>query len=141
MMSLSLCKRESMQIAICLTIQQPYGLGVEAVQGPVGSRLGASVPLAERQQREQSLTCMAGLFQGLPLTLPGKEVLDGRELVPGDVLDRVHYPLQRLAVGCQAVAIRSGNASSQDALSGAGVELFEDLRANAFSSSGWLVYL
>ena len=33
------------QEAIWLTIYQSYGLGVEAVQGPVGSRLGASVPL------------------------------------------------------------------------------------------------
>ena len=36
-------------------------------------------------------------------------------------------------VGCQAVAIPSGNADSPDALNGAAVELFQDLRARAKS--------
>ena len=55
------------------------------------------------------------------MTPPGIEVLDGRELSPSDVLGRPHYPLPCLAVGCNAVAISSGDAASQDALSGAAV--------------------
>ena len=34
------------QVAISLTVQQSYGLWVEAVQEPFGPRLGAPVPLA-----------------------------------------------------------------------------------------------
>ena len=59
-------------------------MGVEALQGPVGSRLGVSVPLDVHFS-------------------PFIEVLD--------VLGRTHYPLYRLAVGCQAVAISSGDAA------------------------------
>ena len=36
--------------------------GVEAVKEPLGPRLGAPVPLAVRQQREQSMTRVAGVF-------------------------------------------------------------------------------
>ena len=46
---------------------------------------------------------------------------------------RTNYPLWRLAFGCQAVAIPSGEAVSQDALNGAAVELFENPRAHAKS--------
>jgi hypothetical protein len=38
-----------------------------------------------------------------------------------------------LGGSCQAVSIPSGDAASQDALSGAAVKLFEDLRAQLFS--------
>jgi hypothetical protein len=34
-----------------------------------------------------------GNFYSLPLTPPGIEVLDGRELGPSDVLGRSKYPL------------------------------------------------
>jgi hypothetical protein len=37
-------------------------LGVEAVSKPLGPRLGASIPLAVREQREQSMTRVAGVF-------------------------------------------------------------------------------
>ena len=78
-----------------LDIQQSYGLEVEAVQGPVGSRLGASVQLAVWEQREQSMSWMAGVFNnfpGLPFTLPDIEVLEGRDLGPCDVLGCItHY--------------------------------------------------
>ena len=72
---------------------------------------------------------------GLPLTLPGIEVLDGRELGPSDVLGCRHYWAVRIcsAVGFQAVAIPSGDAASQDGLDVAAVELFEDPRAHAKS--------
>ena len=43
------------------------------------------------KQREQSMTTVAGVFdnfKGLPLTPPGVEVLDGRQLCPRDVLGR-----------------------------------------------------
>jgi hypothetical protein len=33
------------------------------------------------------------IFEGLPLTPPGIEVLDGRKLGPSDVLGHSHYPL------------------------------------------------
>ena len=39
---------------------------------------------------------VAGVFEnfsGLPLTTPGIEVLDGRELASSDVLGHSHYPL------------------------------------------------
>jgi hypothetical protein len=36
------------QEAILLAVQESYGSGVEAVQKPLGSRLGAPVPLAVR---------------------------------------------------------------------------------------------
>ena len=39
---------------------------------------------------------VAGVFdnlQGLLLTPPGIEVLDGRKLGPSDVLGRSHYPM------------------------------------------------
>ena len=42
------------------------------------------------------MTSMAGVFhnfQGVPLTPPGIEVLDGRKLTPSDVLDSLHYPM------------------------------------------------
>ena len=80
------------------------------------------------------MACVAGVFEkmlGLPLTPPGIEVLDGREHGASDVLGRPHYPLWYLAVGCQAVAIPSGDAASQDALNGAAVKRLEDLRAHA----------
>ena len=47
-------------------------MGVEAVKLPFGPRLGAPVPLAMREQREQSMTWVTGDFDnflGLPLTL------------------------------------------------------------------------
>jgi hypothetical protein len=60
------------------------------------------------------------------LTPPGIEVMDGRELGPGDVLGRTHHLVssdttlcKRLAVGCQAVAVPSCDVASQDALNGA----------------------
>jgi hypothetical protein len=34
------------RVAIWLNIQQFYGLGLEAVEAPVGSRLGVLVPLS-----------------------------------------------------------------------------------------------
>ena len=40
---------------------------------------------------------------------------------------------KRLAVGGREVAIPGGDATSQDALDGAAVELFEDLRTHATS--------
>ena len=79
------------------------------------------------------MTWVAGVFdhfQGLPLTPPGIEILDGRKLGPGDVLGRTHYPLQWLAVGGRAVAIPGSDATSQDALDGAAVEPFDDLRTH-----------
>ena len=84
-----------------LTIKHYYGLGVEAVQGPVGSRLASLVPLDVWQQREETMNWVAGvldIFQGIPLTLPGIEVLDDRQLGPSDVLGRTHYTLQQLAI-------------------------------------------
>jgi hypothetical protein len=75
------------------------------------------------------MTRVAGvfdIFDGLPLIPPGIEVLDGGKLGPGDVLGRTHYPLLCLAVGGRAVAI-------PDALEGAAVEPFEDLRTHAKS--------
>ena len=71
-------------------------MGIEAVKKPFGPRLGALVTLAVRWQREQFMTRVAavyGNFYGLPLTPPGIEVLDGRKLVPCDVLGRTHYTL------------------------------------------------
>ena len=50
-----------------------------------------------RLQRDQSMTRVAGVFdhfQGLPLTPPGIEVLDGRKLGPRDVLGRTHKVIQ-----------------------------------------------
>lgn len=111
-------------------VQEPYGFGVEAVQGPVVSRLGARLPLAMWYQRELSMPWVAGVFDnylGLPLTLPGIEVLDGWELSSRDVLGCTLRPLQSLAVGCLAVAVPSGDAASQYVLNGAAVEPFKDL--------------
>jgi hypothetical protein len=45
----------------------------------------------------------------------------------------MYWALRTLRVGCQAFAIPSGDAASQDALNGAAVELFQDLRAHAKS--------
>ena len=96
-------------------------------------RLGTPVPLAMRQQREQSMTGVAGVFdnfQSLRLTPPGVEVLDGRQLSPSDVLGHTHYPLQCLAVRGRAIAVPGSDATvrSQDALDVAAVEPFEDLK-------------
>jgi hypothetical protein len=71
-------------------------LGVEDVQAPVGSRLGAPISLAVRSQREQFMAWVSGVydhFWGLPLTPTGIEFLDGRELGPSDVLGCTHHPL------------------------------------------------
>ena len=35
-------------VAICLAVQESYGMGVEAVEKPFGPRLGTPVPLAVR---------------------------------------------------------------------------------------------
>ena len=69
---------------------------VNAVQTPLGPRLGAQVPLAVCLQREQSMTRVARVFGnslGIPLTPPGIDVLEGRKLGPNDVLDCTHSPL------------------------------------------------
>ena len=82
------------------------------------------------------MTGLTGVFDnflGLPLTPPGVEVLDGRQLSPSDVLGRTHYPLSCLVVGGQAVAVSGSDATSQDALDVAAVEPFEDLRTHAKS--------
>ena len=74
---------------------------------------------------------MTGVFdncQGLPLTPPGVEVLDGRQLCPSDVLGCTHYPLKFLAV-----AVPGSDATGQDALDVAAVEPFGDLRTHAKS--------
>jgi hypothetical protein len=71
-------------------------LGVEAVKKPFGPRLGAPVPRAAQQQREQSMTWVTVVFDHflvLPLTLPNKQLLDGRKIGPSDVLGCTHYPL------------------------------------------------
>ena len=59
----------------------------------------------------------------------------GPRLGPSDVLGCMHYPLQCL-VGCRAVTIPGGDATGQDALDGAAVELFDNLwtHANSFQS-------
>jgi hypothetical protein len=72
------------------------------------------------------MTWVAGVFDNLlghPLTPTGIEILGVRELVPSDVLGRTHCPLQCFAVGCQAVAIPSGDGTCQEALHGVAVEL------------------
>ena len=79
-----------------------YGLGIEAVQEPVGVRLDAPVSLAMQKQRKQSMVWVVGVFNsflGLPFTPPDTEGLDGRELGPSDVLDRLHHH----ALGSRAV--------------------------------------
>ena len=71
-------------------------MGIEAVQEPVGARSGTPLPLAVRKQREQSMACVAGVFNNfpsLPFTPPDIEVLDGRELGPNDALGCPHNPL------------------------------------------------
>ena len=82
------------------------------------------------------MTRVAGVsdnFSGLPLTQPGIEVLDGRRLGPSDVLGRMHYPMQCLAVRGRAVAIPGSDATRQGALDGAAEKPFEDLRTHAKS--------
>ena len=84
------------------------------------------------------MTGVAGVFDhflGLPLTPPGVEVLDDRQLSPSDVLGCTHYPLLVLclAVRGRAVAVPGSDATSQDALDVAAVEPFEDLRTHAIS--------
>ena len=73
------------------------------------------------------------IFSVLPLTPPGVEVLDGRQLCPSDVLGRPHYPLKSLAVGGRAVTTPGSDATRQDALDGAVVKPFEDLKTHAKS--------
>ena len=82
------------------------------------------------------MTWVAGVFdnlKGLTLTPPGIEVLNGTKLGPSYVLSRSHYPLSCLVVGDRAVAIPGSNATRQDALDGAAVESFYDLRTHAKS--------
>ena len=82
------------------------------------------------------MTWVAGVFdnfKSLPLTPPGIEVLNGRELGHNDVLGRTHYPLKCLAVAGQAIAVPGSDATGQDALDVAAVEPFEDLRTHAKS--------
>jgi hypothetical protein len=43
------------RVAICLTFQETYGLGVEDVKKPFGPRLGALVPLERRLPEHQAL--------------------------------------------------------------------------------------
>jgi hypothetical protein len=67
-------------------------LGLEAVQGPVGSRLGILVPLV-CINRESSLWLgwlESYNFGGIPLTPSG---MAGRELSPSHVLGHTHRPL------------------------------------------------
>jgi hypothetical protein len=62
---------------------------------------------------------------------PDREVLDGRELCPSDVLGCPHHHLYLHAIEGSAVAMSSIDRASQDALIGPAVELFEDFRDNA----------
>ena len=71
-----------------------------------------------------------GHFSVLPLTPPGIEVLDGRELGPSNVLACPHHPLWCFAVEGDAFAMPSGEAASQNVLDGAALEPFEDPRAS-----------
>ena len=66
--NLSVCKLPTSTVT-GLTIKQSYGLGTEAVQGPFGSRLGASVPPAVRQKREQPMTWVAKVFYNFKVLL------------------------------------------------------------------------
>ena len=59
------------------------------------------------------------------------EFLDSRELGPSDVLGCLHHPLLRFAVNVLAFAVPRGDAAIEDALNGAAVEMFENLRAHA----------
>ena len=60
--------------------------------------------------------------------------LDGRKLGPSDVLGGTHCPLWTLTVECRAVVIPGGDATGQDALDDAAVDIFEDLWTHAKSS-------
>ena len=82
------------------------------------------------RQKENSL--LLGWLESLTIFGPSSDTasykgLDGRELGPSDVLGHTHYPLLRL------VSIPSGDAANEDALNGAAIEYFEDLRAQAKS--------
>jgi hypothetical protein len=91
---------------IFVAILQFYGLGIEAVQEPVGVRLDAPVLLAVWKQREQSMAWLAGDF---PLS---------HHLISMSAPPSVGH-----ATEGGAVAIPSSDAASQDALNGAAVEL------------------
>ena len=71
------------------------------------------------------MTGVAGVFDnflGLPLTPPGVEVLDDRQLSPSDVLGRTHHPLLLLCLAVRGRAVAVPGSDAKHALDGAAVE-------------------
>lgn len=85
----------------CSRVQKYYGLQDEAVSEPGGAGLDAAVPSARRQQAEQFVTRVVGVFDNpfsfLP-TLLGVEVLHGWQLPANDVLGSF-YIYDRVEIG------------------------------------------
>ena len=65
---------------------------------------------------------------GLPVTLGGVGVLEGRYFAPGDALCRPHYPLESLTGVGGAVALPGGDTARQNALDCASVKDCECFR-------------
>ena len=62
----------------------------------------------------------------LPVTLGAVGVLEDRQCAPGDVLGRLHHPLES-----PAGAIAGGDTDRHDAFNCASVKAFEGLRGQA----------
>ncbi len=68
---------------------------------------------------------------GFPYTPPGVDILEGGKLTSNNVAGSLHNPLQSFAVTSGAVSKPGGDASGQDALHSADVELSEDSGAHS----------
>ncbi len=77
---------------------------------------------------------VAGVFDdppGFPYTPPGVDVLEGGKLNSNNVAGSSHDPLQSFVVASGAVFKPGGDATCQDALHSAGVEVSEDAGAHS----------
>ena len=72
-----------------MVLQQSYGLWLEAIKGPIGPRLGAPVLLSLRQQTEQSMTLVTGVFDN-SLVLP----LTQRSWMAGSLAPVMYWPVR-----------------------------------------------
>ena len=98
-------------------------MGEEAVHGAVGSRLGALILLAVQLQREHSMAGVAGVFDNFLGSSSDTTWCRGPGWQGGMYWAGITTLCSAFTVGGLAVAIPSGDAASQDALSGAAVEL------------------
>ena len=97
-----------------LLIQEPYGLGEEAVCESGSPCSDAPVTSTRRQQCENSTACVAVVLYDVPCFSQASSIVDalhGREMAADDTLRCVHHLLQGLTIGSGAANIPGSDAA------------------------------